>query len=324
MLVTVTSTAAPATDLGYLLHKHPDRHQTFGLSVGTAHVFYPAADEDRCTAALLLEVDPIGLVRNRRLGGGDGFTLAQYVNDRPYAASSLLAVALARVFGTAMSGRCQAKPELVDRRLPLRLDVPVLPCRGGTEVAQALFEPLGWHVEAEPVPLDPEFPAWGDSRYVGVSLIGEQRLQDALRQLYVMLPVLDGAKHYWVSDDEIDKLVRAGTGWLAQHPERGLIARRYLAHPRSMVDTALQRLADVEEAADPGGQPEDDARAMPELAETLPRAPRRCPVRAARGRCPRGGGCRLCRGPPVGSVAGRLALHSRRRCRSVGLGAGGR
>lgn len=248
MLMTLTSTAPPATDLGFLLHKHPDRHQTFDLSVGTAHVFYPEADEGRCTAALLLEVDPIGLVRNRRFVGRDSFTLAQYVNDRPYAASSMLAVALGRVFGTAMAGRCDARPELVSQPLPLRVQLPALPCRGGEPVARSLFEPLGWRVEAEPVPLDPARPQWGLSRYLSVTLTGTVRLQDALRHLYVLLPVLDDAKHYWVGNDEADKLVRAGEGWLAGHPTRDLIVRRSLAHQRSMVTSAIERLADVDDS----------------------------------------------------------------------------
>src|SRR6185437_8658044 len=112
VLLTLTSTAASAADLGYLLHKHPDRVQQFDVSVGTAHVFYPEVSEARCTVALLLEVDPIALVRGRKGPASEGFALGQYVNNRPYAASSMLAVALARVFKTAMAGRCDARPEL--------------------------------------------------------------------------------------------------------------------------------------------------------------------------------------------------------------------
>ena len=127
MLLTVTSATEPATDLGFLLHKHPERAQSFEESVGRVHVFYPEAGQDRCTAALLLEVDPIGLVRRRRFGGGEAFSLAQYVNDRPYAASSMLAVALGRVFKTAMNGRCDARPELVEQPLDLEAHLPALP-----------------------------------------------------------------------------------------------------------------------------------------------------------------------------------------------------
>ena len=253
-----------ATDLGYLLHKHPDRLQSFELSVGTAYVFYPEATPERCTAALLLEVDPIGLVRaNRRSGrGADAGALAEYVNDRPYAASSLMTTALTKVFRTAMTGRCDARPGLAETPLPLEIAVPALPCRGGADLAARLFEPLGWTADATPVPLDPALPEWGASRYLSVRLRGTVRLADALNHLYVLLPVLDDAKHYWVSPDEVDKLIRAGGGWLAGHPEKNLITRRYLRHRGSLTRVALARLAEVDDL-----EPEqlDDADAMPEL-----------------------------------------------------------
>ncbi|KAA0941370.1 3' terminal RNA ribose 2'-O-methyltransferase Hen1 [Streptomyces apricus] len=248
MFLTISTTGAPerpATDLGYLLHKHPDNAQAFPTSYGTAHVVYPEASAERCTAALLLEVDAVALVRRGKgkgRGGAPDAALAQYVNDRPYAASSLLAVALSSVFSSAMKGVCRARPELPARPLPLRIEVPALPARGGAGLVRALFEPLGWTVRAEPVALDSEFPEWGDSRYVGLVLEGEQRLADALRHLYVLLPVLDDAKHYWVSSDEVDKLLRAGEGWLPDHPEQKLITSRYLARRWSLTRQATERL----------------------------------------------------------------------------------
>jgi 3' terminal RNA ribose 2'-O-methyltransferase Hen1 len=247
VLLTVTSTRTPASDLGYLLHKHPARVQQFEVASGVAHVFYPEATAERCTAALLLEVDPVGLVRGRKGPASEGFALGQYVNDRPYAGSSLLAVAMARVFKTAMAGRCDARPELAAEALDLELYLPALPCRGGPDVARRLFEPLGWAVSAEPVPLDEAFPEWGDSRYVELRTTGTMRLAEALNHLYVLLPVLDDAKHYWVSPDEVDKLLRAGAGWLAGHPDRELITRRYLSHQAGLFHTALGRLAEVDD-----------------------------------------------------------------------------
>jgi 3' terminal RNA ribose 2'-O-methyltransferase Hen1 len=246
VLLTLTTTAEPATDLGHLLHKHPDRQQSFPVLAGTAHVFYPRADAGECTAALLLDIDPVTLVRGRAGRHTTAATLGQYVNDRPYAASSMLAVALGSVFRTAMNGRCDARPELATRPIPLRVHIPAQPCRGGIELAERMFAPLGWRVRALPAPLDPAFPDWGDSPYADLTLTGELRLADALRQLYVLLPVLDNAKHYWVSADEIDKLLRAGDGWLASHPERNLITGRYLAHRGAFVRSALDRLAEAE------------------------------------------------------------------------------
>ena len=274
MLLTITLTEPPATDLGFLLHKHPDRLQSFAVSAGEAHVFYPEAAEQRCTAALLLEIDPIGLVRGRRrAGSGSGapeaFSLAEYVNDRPYAASSMLAVALGKVFRTAMTGRCDARPALAARALPLEISIPALSCHGGTDLAHRLLRPLGWDVQARRLPLDPELPEWGDSRYLTVRLAGQVRLADALSHLYVLLPVLDDSKHYWVDDAEIDKLLRAGGDWLASHPERDLITHRYLAHQRKLAATAVARLAEVDDT-----EPEALDNAVPDAPDgAVPGAP---------------------------------------------------
>lgn len=267
MLLTLTTTAEPATDLGFLLHKHPDRAQTFPVAAGSAHVFYPRAEPEVCTAALLLEVDPIALVRGR---SAEAFTLGQYVNDRPYAAGSMLAVALAGVFSSAMKGRCNARPELPSRAIPLTVHIPTLPCRGGAELVERVFAPLGWQVAAAPVPLDPQIPEWGDSRYLDTTLTGELRLADALTHLYVLLPVLDGAKHYWVDADEIDKLLRAGGEWLAAHPERELITKRYLAYRGAYVRRALERLA---EADDTDVESLDNALDAPEVQPDIPETP---------------------------------------------------
>ncbi|GAA2246425.1 3' terminal RNA ribose 2'-O-methyltransferase Hen1 [Streptomyces ruber] len=249
MFLTISTTGTPerpATELGHLLHKHPDHAQAFSTSYGTAHVLYPEASDERCTAALLLEVDAVALVRRGKgkgRGGAPDAALAQYVNDRPYAASSLLAVALSRVFSTAMKGVCRARPELPGEPRPLRVEIPALPARGGPGLVRGLFEPLGWAVTVDAVPLDTEFPEWGDSRYVRLVLeSAELTLAEALRHLYVLLPVLDDAKHYWVSDDEVDKLLRAGEGWLPAHPEQKLITSRYLSRRWSLTRQAMERL----------------------------------------------------------------------------------
>jgi len=245
VLVTLTYQPDPgsgidATSLGHLLHKHPARAQVFTAPVGDIHVFYPEATPERCTVAALLEVDPVALVRNKRFRGDAG-ALDHYVNDRPYAASSMLAVALGAVFRTAMAGRSKSHPELADAPLPLRIEIPVISARGTEDdLVERMFTPCGWTVTEERLPLDAEHPQWGDSRYSTVTLASRVRLAEALRQLYVLLPVLDDAKHYWVNEDEVAKLERAGEGWLAQHPERELITRRYLLHQRSL-------LADLEQ-----------------------------------------------------------------------------
>ncbi len=242
MLLTLTVMHEPAADLGYLLGKNPARCQSFPLSFGQAHVFFPEVSLSRCTAALLLDIDPIGLVRNRRGPGGEGHSLQQYVNDRPYVASSFLSVAISQVFGSALGGRSRERPQLAETALPYEARLAVLPCRGGESFVRRLFEPLGYNVATQRHPLDAQFPEWGESPYYTVTLSGRCRLHDLLSHLYVLMPVLDNDKHYWVGDAEVEKLLRHGEGWLNAHPERENITRRYLKHQGQLAKTALVRI----------------------------------------------------------------------------------
>src|SRR5215472_8162465 len=244
MLLTVTTTHRPATDLGYLLHKNPARVQTEELSFGKAHVFYSEAGESHCTAAILLEVDPVGLVRGRRDPAGEGGQLEQYVNDRPYGANSFMSVALGRLFTTALNGKSKERQQLAETAIPLVAKLPVIAARGGEDLVRRLFEPLGYALEIVRLPLDDRFLEWGESPYVALEIRATATLQKLLTHLYVLIPVLDNEKHYWVGEDEIEKLLKRGEGWLGQHPEKELIVARYLKRQRKLTREALERLAD--------------------------------------------------------------------------------
>ncbi|HXY41160.1 MAG TPA: 3' terminal RNA ribose 2'-O-methyltransferase Hen1 [Vicinamibacteria bacterium] len=255
MLLTLTTTHRPATDLGYLLHKNPARVQSFELSFGHAHVFYPEASEERCTAALLLDVDAVGLVRDRKGPAGESFALGEYVSDRPYAASSFLSVAMARVFASALAGRSRGRQQLAQTPIALTARIAALPCRGGAGFLRALFEPLGYTVRASRHALDERSPEWGESPYHTVELQAEKTLSELLTHLYLLVPVLDDDKHYWVGEAEVEKLLKHGAGWLAGHPEKEAIAYRYLKHRRGLVRQTIARLVDedqqdVDEQAD--------------------------------------------------------------------------
>lgn len=246
MLLTITYREKPATDLGFLLHKHPARPQTFELSFGKVYVFYPKAEPEECTAALLLDINPIDLARGK-VGTGFG-GLFDYINDRPYAASSFLSTALARVYGSAMSGSCKEKPELAEKALPLEVHLTNLPCRSETDKLKEIFEPLGYEVSYVEHGLDETFPNWGMSDYVDLTLKGTVRLADLLNHLYVLIPVFDRQKHYWMGDDEVDKLLHHGGDWLKTHPEMRWITRRYFNRKKSYVGSALRQLLTEEEA----------------------------------------------------------------------------
>jgi 3' terminal RNA ribose 2'-O-methyltransferase Hen1 len=251
MLLTISTTHQPATDLGFLLHKHPDRFQSYPLSCGQAHVFWPEATSARATACLLLDVDPVGLVRGK--GDWASGLLDQYVNDRPYVASSLLSVAIAQVLGAALGGRSKDREELASTPIPLVARLDVLPVRGGNELLERMFGPLGYEVAATQHPLDEQFPEWGDGAYFTVELRQTTTVARLLAHLYVLMPVFDGRKHYYIGPEEVEKLLAKGADWLADHPERELIARRYLPRKASLARMALARLT-----ADEADQPMDD------------------------------------------------------------------
>ena len=242
MLLTISTSHQPATDLGFLLHKHPDRFQSFDLSFGDCHVFYSNADESRCTFNLLLDVDPVEMARGKKRK--QNFALAGYVNDRPFVASSFMSTAISQVLGTALAGRCKSRPELVTTPLPLEISINVLPVRGGESFLRKLFEPLGYVVEAEHEMLDEQFPEWGQSHYFRVKLSGQLTLSELLNHLYVLIPVFDFQKHYFVGRDELEKLLAKGKGWLESHPEKETIVRRYLKFQNSLFRQALEQLSE--------------------------------------------------------------------------------
>ncbi len=241
MLLTLTTTHQPATDLGYLLHKHPDRLQSFELPFGIAQVFYPVATDSECTMALLLDVNAVDLTRGKQ--GSNQPSIADYVSDRPYVASSFMSVALSKIFGTAMSGTCNQRPALPSKPLPFRVHIPVLPSRGGEKFLHSLFVPLGYEIQTQRLALDEQFPEWGQSKYFDLELSQTITLAELLSHLYVLMPVLDDAKHYFVNEEEIAKLLRHGTGWLSDHPQREEITRRYLKRQRGLAEEALSQMA---------------------------------------------------------------------------------
>lgn len=245
MYLEITTTYRPATDLGFLLHKNPGRLHQQDLAFGKAWLCFPEATEARCTAALILDIDTVGMVRGK---SGTSGLIDQYVNDRPYVASSFLSVAMGRMIREAIAGRSKERQALADGPLPLTVRISPLPARGGADLLRRLFEPLGHAITCEAIAMDDVRSDWGDSPYVALTISGTMRLADVLSHLYVLIPVLDARKHYFVGNDELEKLLARGEGWLKAHPERELIVSRYLKGRSSLVREALARLTEGEEA----------------------------------------------------------------------------
>jgi 3' terminal RNA ribose 2'-O-methyltransferase Hen1 len=156
-----------------------------------------------------------------------------------------------------MAGRAKERQERVDELWPLEVRIEALACAGGPEAARRAFEPLGYDVEIETHRLDDEFPEWGEADIVTLTLRGNQTIRGLLNHLYVLLPALDRHKHYWIGEDEVEKLVREGGEWLAGHPDREAITRGYLVGIRSLMRDAVARLTDEAPADTDGGDGEE-------------------------------------------------------------------
>jgi 3' terminal RNA ribose 2'-O-methyltransferase Hen1 len=241
----MTCLGKASLDFSYLLHKNPSKAHIFDMSFGRAIVFYPELSETISTCTLMLDIDP--LAQGKADGKSPG--LFDYVSPRPYSSSSFMSVAIANVFGSALGGRCSEKPNLADEKLDLSVSVAALPCYADKQLAWRLFEPLGYRVGLKTDILDEAFPDWGPSPYVDLELSGRLTLSTLLRQLYVLIPVFDRKKHYYVSEAEVDKLARFGEGWLSTHPAKEEIASRYLSNIRSLTRLALNRLENGESGA---------------------------------------------------------------------------
>ncbi len=242
MLLTITTTAPGATDLGHLLRKHPDRLHERDLGFGTARVFFPEAGPDRCTAALAVEVDAIGLARGSLRAEG-------YVTDRPYVAGSLLSVAIGRALGSALAGRAVERADRVEEAMPLEATLSAVHCPGGEAIVRKAFGPLGYEIHCRWHAVDDRFPDRGGPSVATVTLRGRVPVRDLLRHVFILAPVVDGSKHYYVGLDEVDKLIRHGEGWLAGHEHRDWVVLRYLRFRKALARRALSLLvADQAEA----------------------------------------------------------------------------
>lgn len=269
MLLTITAEGENAAALSFLLHKHPDKLQQVELSVGVAYIFYPECGKEKVTAALLLDIDPIGMVRNAKNFAGKDFLLGQYVNDRPYVASSFMSSAISKAFSSAMNGNCKEHPEFIDMPLALTAKISVLPApRGGELLIKRLFEPLGYTVEAERHLLDTQFSEWGYGKYFTLTLKNTLALKDLLSHLYVLIPILDNEKHYFITQNEVEKLLQKGKGWLEQHPEREIIVSRYLINLKSLVRSAFEVLQAVEDGIIPDTDNEAEQDELTKIEDT--------------------------------------------------------
>ncbi|RZA27031.1 MAG: 3' terminal RNA ribose 2'-O-methyltransferase Hen1 [Proteobacteria bacterium] len=263
MFLSISTQHHPASDLGFLFHKHPDRVHKLDLPFGKATVYFSELSAERSTAILQVEVDSIGLVRG--WGGGGNSHEDLYVNDRPYVSSSLFSLALSKAYRSAMNGVSKERPELALSSLPFDVYIPTLSSPLGKEAIVEVFEPLGYELVIEETPLDAKFVEWGEGRFYQVTLRNTLPLSMLLKHLYILLPVLDGSKHYWVHQDEITKLIEKGKGWLSEHPSRHKIIKRYLKNQKDLAREAALKLADSSSESSPTIMPVDKPPSLNDL-----------------------------------------------------------
>lgn len=254
MLLTITTTHQPATDMGYLLGKHPNRCQTFDFPWAKAHVFYPEASHERCTIALAVELLTHKLNPNNR--GTAHSRQEHFVNDRAYAATSHLALVINQLFSQAYASQNKDKPELSNTPLPLEVWLPTVPRGRHPDTASQLFEPLGYTVAAKPLPLDQKKPDSGYSRHIDLTLSHTITMAEMLRHLYVLLPTMDGGKHHYIEQDDVEKLMRFGEGWLSTHPKRDMIVNSSMNEKRSFANKVVAMLDEQNQAQE---QPDENS-----------------------------------------------------------------
>lgn len=196
MLLTLRVSHPPEHGFGRL----PGAPATAELPGGRAHLVHPSAD----TAAVVLEVED---------APGSGFPTP---GRGAYAA--LLSRALA-AFLPAFAG--DGEPREIEARIAA-LWSPV-----GDAILRRMFEPLGYAVEAPPIPIDTARPHLGWSGFRTLVLTGTHRPADVVSHLRVILPLADprpraerlaGAAELW----------EEGRRWLETHPSRELIERNLL------------------------------------------------------------------------------------------------
>jgi 3' terminal RNA ribose 2'-O-methyltransferase Hen1 len=278
VFLSIATTRQGAKDLGFLLYKHPDRVFRSDASRNakmSAVGFYPEATDERCEFCLVVEVDPVERVRGASWGAG----IAQYVEPLPFLASSYMAQALSLCLRSAMNGVVTSKDPAEEERLKVAaaekwpLEITVSPLRTSPALISRMFEPLGWDVALHSIALDIPGMMSGDrgTDLHTLTLRGEVTLQDALTHLYVLLPALDPARHYFYGESEVQKLLDKSQNWLEQHPARELIVGRYLSKSRELRETALQQFetADDDETVAEGDVPDEPVSAHDERHQRI-------------------------------------------------------
>ncbi|WIM41190.1 3' terminal RNA ribose 2'-O-methyltransferase Hen1 [Paenibacillus sp. PK4536] len=225
MYLTIKATGTHASMISHLLAKNPNNLYDRTEKGARIRLVYTSFQPEETEVLLFVTPDPIDLVK----GSPDHYDITQYINDRELVVSSLFCSYIRPALGTALNGKPKADYiDWVEHPFTLHMSMGPVASDLPDSMIESLFQPLGYEVQMERGEIDYSFDLKNRSTVRHIQISGQQTLQHMLRQLYILIPVLDNYKHYYISDDEIERLQRYGEGWLSTHPQHDLIIKRSL------------------------------------------------------------------------------------------------
>ncbi|PYF06198.1 3' terminal RNA ribose 2'-O-methyltransferase Hen1 [Ureibacillus chungkukjangi] len=225
MQLTIRGTGQDIQVISYLLAKNPNNLYERRVSGHLVRMFFSQFSEEEVEVTFFVTPDPIELSRNN----SKVYDITSYINDREFVVSSIFCTFLRTALGTALNGKPVEEYEpWVNHPFPLEFSFGPVASQLTDQDIQSLFQPLGYAVEITYGEADynMDFKSKSSARFI--TLKGSTTLQMGLRQLFVLIPVLDNYKHYYIDEQEVEKIVRYGEGWLDKHPKREFILRQAL------------------------------------------------------------------------------------------------
>jgi 3' terminal RNA ribose 2'-O-methyltransferase Hen1 len=225
MQLTIQASGDNVQAISYLLAKNPNNLYERNHKGHLVRLFYSKFTETELEVTIFVTPDPIEMVKNN----SNSYDITHYINDREFAVSSIFCSFIRSALGTALNG--QPKEEhlkWVNHPFSFNFEFGPVVSSLSDEKLMNLFEPIGYEVTINRPEIEYSFPIKTKSSARYLSIKGMKTLQEGLRHLFVLIPVIDNYKHYFIDEKEIEKLERYGEGWLEQHPLRDLIYRQAL------------------------------------------------------------------------------------------------
>lgn len=242
MQLTIKAIGENSRVISYLLSKNPSNLYDRDEKGSRVRLVYTAFTEEETELLIYVTPDPVELVRN----SPNTFDITQYINDREFAVSSLFCSYIKSALATALNGKPKDDfIKWVDYKFDLILGFGPVASDLPDAVIESIFTPIGYEVKIERGITDYSFKLKSRSSARYINLTGRQTLQNAIRHLFILIPVLDNYKHYYMDKSEVDKLERYGTGWLDDHPMRDLIIKRALKFKELISEVASPKKEDL-------------------------------------------------------------------------------